>query len=146
MMMTHKASHTRLALREIFVIACDTFRHDKVRFSLTTLGVLIGTASLILVTTIGLAGKDYLHRQIQSIGANLIYAEHDGMGGPFNLTDALNVDDMEAVRHGVSGIVAASPVLLPVIERVAMRGGKVHSLQVMGVYPEYEQVRELVVL
>jgi hypothetical protein len=45
----------------------------------------------------------------------------------------------------LSGIVAASPVL-PLNERVAVGGGKERDLQIMGVYPEYEQVRNLIIL
>ncbi len=43
----------------------ETFRVSKVRFMLTSLGMVIGTASLILVVTIGLTGKQYLLQQIQ---------------------------------------------------------------------------------
>ena len=65
-----------LALGEIFSFAYDTFMSNKVRFALTALGMVIGTASLILVTTIGLTGKQYLLNQIQAIGSNWIYAEY----------------------------------------------------------------------
>ena len=115
---------THLALGEIFSFAFDTFLSNKVRFTLTALGMVIGTASLILVTTIGLTGKQYLLNQIQSIGSNWIYAEYESGGGRITDTgnDALTIDDMEAVQHQVSGIVAASPVL-PLNERVAVGGG-----------------------
>ena len=49
-----------LAFGEIFSFAYDTFCSNKVRFSLTALGMVIGTASLILVVTIGLTGKQYV--------------------------------------------------------------------------------------
>src|ERR1700728_3130661 len=68
----------RLIFGEIVSFAYDTFCSNKVRFALTALGMVIGTASLILVVTIGLTGKQYVLNQIQSIGANLIYAEYEG--------------------------------------------------------------------
>ena len=43
-----------LAVGEIFSFAYETFVRNKVRFALTALGMVIGTASLIPVTTIGL--------------------------------------------------------------------------------------------
>src|SRR6202008_4655417 len=66
---------------EIASLAIDSFRSAKVRFMLTALGMVIGTASLILVVTIGMTGKQYIMNQIQAIGANLIYAEYLG-GAP----------------------------------------------------------------
>jgi len=109
--------------------------------------MVIGTASLILVTTIGLTGKQYILNQIQAIGANLIYAEYESGGQRITNTgnDALTIDDMLAVQTQVSGIAAASPVV-PLSERVPVGNGKERDLQVLGVYPEYLQVRNLVVL
>jgi putative ABC transport system permease protein len=138
---------SQLAIGEIFTFAYETFMSNKIRFALTALGMVIGTASLILVTTIGLTGKQYLLNQIQSIGSNWIYAEYESGGGRITDTgnDSLTIQDMEAVQREVGGIVAASPVL-PLNERVAVGGGKERDLQIMGVYPEYEQVRNLVIL
>jgi putative ABC transport system permease protein len=137
----------RLALGEVFSFAYDTFISNKVRFALTALGMVIGTASLILVTTIGLTGKQYILNQIQAIGANLIYAEYESGGQRITNTgnDPLTIDDMLAVQQQVSGIAAASPVV-PLNERVPVGSGKERDLQIMGVYPEYLQVRNLVVL
>ena len=136
-----------LAVGEIFHFAYETFVSNKVRFALTALGMVIGTASLILVTTIGLTGKQYILNQIQAIGANLIYAEYESGGQRITNTgnDALTIDDMLAVQQQVSGIAAASPVV-PLNERVPVGNGKERDLQIMGVYPEYLQVRNLVVL
>ena len=67
-----------MAIGEIFAFAYDTFCSNKVRFALTALGMVIGTASLILVVTIGLTGKQYVQRLIQAIGANMIYAYYQG--------------------------------------------------------------------
>src|ERR1039457_3994746 len=110
---TPNPERSHLALGEIFSFAYETFLSNKVRFALTALGMVIGTASLILVVTIGLTGRQYLLNQIQSIGLNWIYAEYESGGGRISDTgnDALTIQDMEAVQREVSGIVAASPVL-----------------------------------
>src|SRR6267142_4931849 len=132
-MNTAPASNGRahLALGEIFSFAYDTFVSNKVRFTLTALGMVIGTASLILVTTIGLTGKQYVLNQIQAIGSNWIYAEYESGGERISNTgnDALTIQDMEAVQREVSGIAAASPVL-PLNERVAVGDGKERDLQI----------------
>jgi putative ABC transport system permease protein len=136
----------RMALGEIVNFAYDTFCSNKVRFILTALGMVIGTASLILVVTIGMTGRQYVLSQIQAIGANLIYAQYQGAPHISQSTpDNLTIDDVEAVRSQVPGVVAASPVVA-LSERVPVGDGKEREVQILGVYPEYLQVRNLVVL
>ena len=144
---TRKKERAHLALGEIFTFACDTFLSNKVRFALTALGMVIGTASLILVTTIGLTGKQYVLSQIQAIGANLVYAQYESGGQRITNTgnDAITIEDMKAVQNQVVGIANASPVV-PLSERVPVGDGKERDLQILGVYPEYLKVRNLLVL
>jgi putative ABC transport system permease protein len=136
----------KLAFSEIMSFAFETFCSNKVRFLLTGLGMVIGTASLILVVTIGLTGKQYVLNQIQGIGANLVYAEYEGGAQRITNTapDALTVDDMKAAQEQVSGIVSASPVVT-LEERVPVGEGKERDIQILGVYPQYRNVRNLVV-
>jgi putative ABC transport system permease protein len=134
----------KLVLGEIFSFAYDTFCSNKVRFALTALGMVIGTASLILVVTIGMTGKQYVLNQIQAIGANMVYVEYQGGVGNAN-PDRLTIDDMHAVLQQVPGIAAATPVV-PFDDRVPIGNGKERDIQVLGVLPEYSSVRNLVVL
>jgi putative ABC transport system permease protein len=134
----------KLVLSEIVSFAFDTFCSNKVRFALTALGMVIGTASLILVVTIGMTGKQYVLNQIQAIGANMVYAEYQGGAGNVN-PDLLTIDDMRAVLQQVPGIAAASPVVNQ-DERVPVGNGKERDVRVLGVFPEYSAVRNLVVL
>src|SRR6202011_366291 len=134
----------RMAFGEILSFSYDTFCSNKVRFTLTALGMVIGTASLILVVTIGMTGKQYVLNQIQAIGANMVYAEYQGGAGHTN-PDLLTIDDMRAVLQQVPGIAAASPVV-PFDSRVPVGNGKERDVRVLGVMPEYSAVRNLVVL
>ncbi len=133
----------QLVVGEIFSFALDTFRTNKVRFLLTALGMMIGTASLILVTTIGLTGKQYVLNLIQGIGTNMVEAEYQA-GGETGQTapDDLTIDDMHAVELQVPGIAAASPVV-PLYERIGVGNGKERDIQVLGVDPAYLDVRNL---
>ncbi len=132
-------------LGEVLSFAYDTFCSNKVQFSLTALGMVIGTASLILVVTIGMAGKQYVLNQIQSIGVNMMEAEYYGAAQENTVPDLLTIDDMHAVLQRVSGIVAASPVV-PLDDRIPIGTGKERDLHVLGVLPGYSTVRNLVVL
>ncbi|HTZ96258.1 MAG TPA: ABC transporter permease [Terriglobales bacterium] len=135
----------KLVFSEIISFAYDTFCSNKLRFGLTALGMVIGTASLILVVTIGMTGKQYVLNQIQSIGANMIDAEYQSGAQPNANRDPLTIDDMKAVLLQVPGIVAASPVV-PLDDRISIGGGKQRDLRVLGVLPDYSVVRNLVVL
>jgi putative ABC transport system permease protein len=136
-----------LVLSEMLSFAYDTFCSNRVRFALTALGMVIGTASLILVTTISLTGKQYLLNQIQAIGTNQIEAEYQGGTQRITTTapDPLTIDDMQAVLQQVNGIVAASPVV-DLADRISVGGGKERDIHVLGVYPDYKVVRNLVIV
>jgi putative ABC transport system permease protein len=132
----------KMAYGEIVTFAYDTFCSDKVRFALTALGMVVGTASLILVVTIAMTGKNYVLEQIQGIGVNMVVVEYQG--GEHG-TDFLTIDDMHGVLQQVPGIVAASPVV-PLADRTTIGLGPERVVQVLGVFPEYIAVRNLVVL
>ena len=134
----------RLCLDEVLRFAYDTFSSNKVRFALTALGMVIGTASLILVVTIGLTGKQYILKQIQGIGSNLVYAEYEGGSQRVNAAppDPLTIDDMKAVQAQVPGITAASPVV-NLSDRVPIGSGKERDVLILGVEPQYKWIRNL---
>lgn len=135
-----------IPMSEIVQLAIDSFKAAKVRFALTALGMVIGTASLILVVTIGLTGKQYIMNQIQAIGANMVYAYYEGASSASINTsqqDFLTLEDLRAVRGQVPGIQAASP-MLQIHDRVPVRG-KERDIIVLGVDPEYRIVRNLLV-
>jgi putative ABC transport system permease protein len=136
----------RLAFGEVLNFAYDTFCSNKLRFMLTALGMVIGTASLILVVTIGLTGKQYVLKQIQGIGSNIIFVEYEGGAQRITNTgrDELTIDDMKAAQEQIPGIIAASPIAM-LEERIPVGEGKERDIQILGVYPEYRGVRNLVV-
>jgi putative ABC transport system permease protein len=136
-----------MVLSEIIHLALDSFRANKVRFALTALGMVMGSASVILVVTIGLTGKQYAVNYIQGIGANMITADYQG-GGTGDVStdqDFLRSDDLTAVADQVPGIVGTSP-MLQMHDRISFGNGRVKDVLVLGVSPEYRTIRNLVVL
>ena len=69
-----------MMLSEILKLAMDSFRAAKTRFVLTALGMVIGTASVILVVTIGMTGRQYVLQLIQKFGTNSVEVEYSGGG------------------------------------------------------------------
>lgn len=137
-----------MVLSEILKIALDSFRASKLRFALTALGMVIGTASVILVVTIGLTGKQFILSEIQKIGTNEIELEYAG-GGPSATenvvyNDFLTREDEKAVDAQLPGIIYSSPVL-ELHDRISFGGGVVKDTLVLGVSPDYRYIRNLLV-
>ena len=139
--------YPKLVLSETLSVAIETFRSNQTRFMLTSLGMVIGTASLILVVTIGLTGKQYMLQQIQNVGSNMMVAEHEGgdVGGNASASDVLTLNDLQAVRGLVPGISASSP-MVEFHDRITVPGGKERDIPVLGVSWQYLYVRNLDVL
>jgi len=137
--------------RQLFVdilhLVLDTFRANRARFLLTSIGMILGTGSLIWVITIGLTGQTYILNLIQNVGTNLIWAEYTGLADPRAGTesDLLTVRDMDAVEREVPGIASATPVVNLRLTYPTGSGSDI-SLLVLGVYPQYEQIRRLQML
>jgi putative ABC transport system permease protein len=136
-----------ILLREIAMLAIDSFRLNKVRFALTALGMVIGSASLILVVTIGLTGKQYAMKLLENIGPNMVEVEYaggsSGSVGEYR-NDLLTIDDERAVVAQVPAVSASSP-MLEMHDRVSFGGGIAKDVLVLGVSPQYREVRHLIV-
>src|SRR6266536_549190 len=132
-----------IGLSEILNFAYDAFCSNKLQFTLTALAMAVGTASVILVATIGLTGKQYILRELQSIGTNMIYADYQGGSQRIDSTpDPMTMEDVRAVREQVSSVIAASPTVA-LNDRISVGGGKQSDILVLGVDPEYSRVRNL---
>ncbi len=135
-----------IGFNEVLSFAYDSFCSNKLQFTLTSLAMAVATASVILVATIGLTGKQYILRQLQSIGTNMIYADYQGGAQRIDSTpDPIMIDDVQAVREQVSSVVAASPTVA-LGDRISVGAGKQSDILVLGVDPEYLRVRNLKVL
>ena len=141
------ARHT-MVLSEILKLAADSFRSNKVRFALTALGMVIGTASVILVVTIGLTGRRFIMEEIQKVETNSVELEYSGGGSTAServlYDDYLTRDDEKAVLAEVPGVLYSSPILT-MHDRISFGGGIIKDTLVLGVSPQYQQIRNLVV-
>lgn len=137
-----------MLLSEILKLALDSFKASKTRFLLTALGMVIGTASVILVVTIGLTGQQYVQELIQKIGTNSIELEYAGGGTTAServlYNDYLTRDDEKAVDEQVPGVEYSSPVV-SMHERISFGGGIVKDTLVLGISPDYQHIRNLIV-
>jgi putative ABC transport system permease protein len=146
---TLRSARTTVAFRETLHLALDSFYASKARFLLTMLGMVIGSASVILVATVGLTGKQFALDTISGLGPNKVEMQYSGgeVMGPDNVSshDYMTLEDMEAVDAQVPGIIASSP-MLEFQDRIAVGGGISKATMLLGVSPQYKEVRNLKVL
>ena len=146
---TLRSATATIAFRETINLAIDSFKASKARFLLTMLGMVIGSASIVLVVTVGLTGKQYALEQISGIGPNMIEMQFVGgtQAGPDNVPvpDSMTREDMAAVIDQVPGVVASSP-MLEFHDRIAIGSGTSKDTMLLGVSPQYKQVRNLKIL
>jgi putative ABC transport system permease protein len=132
-------------MSEILRLAMDSFRSSKLRFALTALGMVIGTASVILVATIGLTGKAYVLELIQKFGTNSVEVEFGGGGvtvGDHEVNDSMTRDDERAVLAQLPGVMYSSPVI-DMHERISFGSGVTKDINVLGVGPQYIFIHNL---
>jgi putative ABC transport system permease protein len=143
---TLASATSTIAFRETVHLAVDSFRASKVRFLLTMLGMVIGSASIILTATLGLTGTEYALQQLNSIGPNKIEMQYGGGSiiGPDNTStpDNMTREDLDAVLAQVPGIVASSPMLEDHAV-ISMGSGLTKDTMLLGVSPQYKEVRNL---
>jgi len=132
-------------VREALRFTLDSLRANRMRALLTGLGMVIGTASVILVVTIALAGRDYILGQIQGVGSNLIYAAYAADESKNrSLSDFLILEDLDALRERVPALKAASAIIISA-ERMMVEGRE-RDIAVLGSDPDFRIVRNLNVL
>ncbi len=142
-----ETSASRFIFLEILRTAIGALGRNWGRAVLTALGMVVGTASLVLVVVAGISGRNYTLDQIRGIGSNLIsvYQEAaDAILTTFALEDRLNNGDLNAIRSQVPGVRSAAPLVLS-YPTVYLSGiGRVVTL--IGTTPEYESVRNIEVV
>ena len=132
-------------LRETLSVAIDALRGNKLRAILTSLGVIIGSASIVLVVTVALTSRKFVLGQIEATGSNLVWAELVRAGAKGQpLSYELTVSDMEAVKASVPGVVeVAGARELPMTVIV---GGVERPVTLIGVTEGFQTIRRLVIM
>lgn len=130
---------------ETLIVALDALRANKMKAFLTMLGVVIGSACIVLMVTVALTGKKYILTVIEGVGSNLVYAEVLRSGPPQTAVqgDEISPGDLEAVRKGIPQVVEAAgsrdlslSVIVDGVER---------SVTVVGITDGFQRIRNLVI-
>jgi putative ABC transport system permease protein len=121
---------------------------NRLRSSLTMLGILIGVAAVILLVAVGNGASVQINNQIQALGANVIFvypSNARGTGGVsqgFGTSQTLSMADVDAInsRQQDPDVVAAIPI--------AQSGGQItfanqnYFAPTTGTTVDFPQVRD----
>jgi putative ABC transport system permease protein len=132
---------------DLLAFAAGALRGHRLRTSLSLLGVAIGVAAVLLLTSLGEGARRYVTGEFALLGSNLVIvlpgkAETTGVvpvsgGVPNDLT----LEDVEALRRRVSSLSAVAP--LSVGGLTARFGERNRDLTVAGVTAEWREIRRL---
>ena len=97
----------------IMAAAAQALVRNKMRSSLTMLGVFIGVAALIAMVAVGQGANDAVRKQIESLGTNLLVvlpgaATTGGVRGGFGSASTLRVTDAQAIRREATAVGSVS--------------------------------------
>jgi len=132
-------------IREAVAVAMDALRANKVRAVLTSIGVIIGSASIVLVVTVALTSQKFVISQIEAMGSNLVWVEMIKTPEKAQpLSYEINTDDLAAAKAQIpDALIVAGFNDLPMAVVVA---GRTRPVRLIGVTDGYQQIRRLIIL
>ncbi len=132
-------------LRETLSVSIDALRANKLRAMLTSLGVIIGSASIVLVVTVALTSRKFVISQIEAVGSNLLWAELvRASDKPEPLNYEISLADMQAAKDEIGEVAEVAGVRELPMEVV--EGGIAKPVNLIGVTEGYQAIRRLVIL
>jgi len=113
---------------------------NKVRSFLTTLGVIIGVGSVIIMLAVSAGTEAAIAEQINSLGANLVIVSP--MRGVPGASKTMLIDDAYAIQDQVVGILGISAEQAPAAQTIKGNGETLESIAVIGTTTDFPEIRE----
>ncbi len=136
-MVSRVFSAVRMALRAL--------SRQRLRTGLTSLGILIGIAAVVVVVSLGKGTRERVGAQLQSLGSNIVYVfaqptSKSGLRTTANIPEGLTVQDANAIRTSVSAaasVTVYTSIMMPVQseyanDRTDVVGSDEHYVAVRG--------------
>ncbi len=132
----------KVSFKELLLMSVKTLTSNKLRSSLTMLGIIIGNASVITLLGVGKGAQRLATNQLSNLGANVLFivpgnnnTRRRGVAFPKNLT----LSDSIAIKEQVPTIKEVAPQISS--SEIIQYKSKSFSSTVLGVTPEFLTVR-----
>src|SRR3984893_3501017 len=134
-----------MRLGATFKVAGRALRKNKLRSVLTALGIIIGVGAVIAMVSIGNGAKAQVQAQIASLGQNILQVfsgsiTASGIRTGFGGAGTLKIEDAEAIRREVPGVVAVSEEVASTAQVAA--GNQNWFTRVLGESADYFDIRQ----
>ena len=132
---------------EAFRFSLQSLRANPLRTFLTSLGLIIGTASVILVVTISLVGRGMILDLIRGVGSNLVYGSYEagGQNVANAQADFVKIADLQAIRNALGNEIVAATAVISDSDRIVINGRE-RDVAILGTDQYYSKVRRIVIL
>ena len=131
-----------ITLREAFKMAGKTLVSNKLRSSLTMLGIIIGNASVITLVGLGRGAQTLAKNQLSNLGANVLFivpgnndTRRRGISFPKNLV----LEDSIAIKNQVPSVKKVAPQISA--NEIVQSNSKSLNISIAGITPEFLEVR-----
>jgi putative ABC transport system permease protein len=133
-----------MLLDEIFHVALQAIRANKLRSFLTMLGIIIGVGAVITMVALGSGAQKSVQARIQALGPTLlsIYPGQSFRGGVaimFDQRASLTVDDADSLAASARYVKGVVPELTRNFQ--VKRGGLNANVNIVGTTPNYPTVK-----
>jgi len=134
-----------MRLGATFKVAGRALRKNKLRSVLTALGIIIGVGAVIAMVSIGNGAKAQVQAQIASLGQNILQVfsgsiTTSGIRTGFGGAGTLKIEDAEAIRREVPGVIAVSEEVSSTAQVSA--GNQNWFTRILGESAEYFDIRQ----
>jgi putative ABC transport system permease protein len=123
-------------------MATTTLLANKLRSSLTMLGIIIGNASVIAMIGIGQGAQKLASEQFESLGPNVLFitpGTRQARNTSFDLPRTLVLSDAEAIATQVPSVKAVAPQIST--QQLVTYRNKNSNSPITGTTPEFLSVR-----
>jgi putative ABC transport system permease protein len=130
---------------ELARLSWQSIARNKTRSLLTTLGIIIGVASVIIMIAVSAGTEAEISDQITGLGANLVFVSGSfERGGPGQRPSSggLVYDDASAIAEEVSGVVGVT-VEQESSETVKATGVTLEDIPILGTTTDFPSVRDV---
>ncbi len=132
----------KLPLTEIVGMALKTLRANRLRSTLTMLGIVIGNASVITLVGVGRGAQNLAEDQLSSLGANVLFVvpgNNDTRRSGIAVPKTLVLEDSKAIADQVPSVKRVAPQIAT--REVVQAGSRSSSSSINGVTPAFLPVR-----
>ena len=130
---------------ETLQIALRALLANKLRSTLTALGIIVGVAAVVCMVSVGAGAQAEVSEKIRTLGANLLLVKPGAQSSGATLLESgtrptLTEDDASAIRREVRDVQVTAPLLSRPMQVVA--GNKNWATLVVGINSDYLVARE----